>query len=196
MRRYFVLMLVLTHLYGEMNMATAAENRVFSKLDEVEMSELERELVYLYGATNPEEVAPLYVNSLKELEALGISASQDKLKAAMVPHLQKAYEVVRNQTGLEFDTLKAAEIECSLILAQTNQESFEKIRDIMISLYETVFRSQSEDIVKAAMLRTFLYQYKVKLVNSNVPLTQRDRKVLISMARESEELLNGLTAGN
>lgn len=49
--------------------------------------------------------------------------------------------------------------------------------------YETVF------------LRTFLYQYKVRLINSGIPLTHGDKLVLMSMTRESEVLLNSL-AGN
>lgn len=153
--------------------------------------QFEKEIAYFYGAKNPEIIAQYYIKAINSLEKLGIQANETTLKKEMIDPLIKAYEEVQIQTARKFDPNKAAEYEFQLILAQTKGDTFETIYQIMTNLYHEVFSSHTEAIQKAAMLRTFLYKYKISLKKNNT-LSIEDQNLLRAMAKESEQTLNNI----
>ena len=184
-----VLILLSTHLI----MAHSNNNVVFSKPESENIESLEKQLAYIYGVQEPEKIFTHYIRAIQyldsnEYEALENSARDDH----MLLHLRAAYEEVKQQSDLSFQTDKVAELELSLILAQAQRKSSETIQQIMIALYQTVFDSQSDTILKAAMLRTFLYQYKIALLNCHTQLTQEDQQFLLNISHESKRLLDSL----
>ena len=79
-----------------------------------------------------------------------------------------------------------------MILAQSKRASFEDIYNIMVALYKEMFQSDANGVQKAALLRTFLYQYKIRLLSFDEHLSDADIQLLIDIAKRSEEELNGL----
>lgn len=153
--------------------------------------QFEKEIAYFYGAKNPEIIAQYYIQALKGLEKLGIQANETTLKKEMLDPLLKAYEEVKVQTERNFDPKKAAKYEFQLILAQAKGDTFETIYQIMTNLYNEVFGSHPQAIQKAAMLRTFLYIYKISLQKNNT-LSIEDQNLLRAMAKSSEQILNNI----
>jgi hypothetical protein len=166
------------------------EQRAFTQADSQDKLSFEKELVYLYGASDTTPIANHYIKAIVDLEKLGIDAGDGVLSQAMIPSLKAAYEEVRHQTGLTFDPDKAAYHEYKLIHAQANQDPFEVIHQIMMDLYGEVFHSTHEDLDKAASLRTFLYIYKIRLMEMNGGFTEDDKNVLLTLAKSSEKLLS------
>jgi hypothetical protein len=154
-----------------------------------EMTKFETEIAYFFGTPNPDAVAHHY---LKAIALMNNKSGSERSKEAILAHLTDAYREVAKQTSLSFDSRKAAEHEYDLIVAQAEQKSFEDICSIMVNLYKTVFGQSMPQIEKAAMLRTFLYQYKTRLLSSGVPLSINDKALMVSMARASEYELNQL----
>ena len=164
----------------------------FSMMQTDEMEKFERSIAYFFGANNIGPIADAYIGALQILEELGTGASQQERTEKMLPFLEKAYREIKTQTALEFDSRQAAIFELELILAQSENSGFERITQIMVDLYELIFKSKSFDIHKAAMLRTFLYQYKVRVIKSENRVSESDKMVMLTLAKASEELLNGL----
>lgn len=153
-----------------------------------DMMKFETEIAYFFGAANPSAVANHYI------KAITLMNNEPDLhqKAAMLYHLTDAYEEVAKQTQLVFNTQKAAEYEYDLILAHAKKKSFEDIFVIMVNLYNTIFGLDNPQIQKAAMLRTFLYQYKTRIISLGAPLSLEDQTLMIAISRASEKELNQL----
>ena len=164
----------------------------FTKVNSDKILKLESEIAYFYGAEERELVAQHYMQAIKTLEKEGISSDEKALREKMLPDLEKAYGEVKKQTSLRFDPQKAAVHEYDLILAQSKRASFEDIYAFMLDLYREMFQSEGNGIQKAALLRTFLYQYKIRLLSLDDYLSDADIQLLIHIAKRSEEELNGL----
>lgn len=91
-----------------------------------------------------------------------------------MPYLEKAYQLVALQRNWHFDTQLAAQIELKIILGNINGAPFEDIINHMVQLYALVFQSDFPQILKAAMLRTFLYQYKAEVLRKEKIISQKD----------------------
>jgi len=163
---------------------------VFSKLTDFDLSTLEQELAYFFCVPDIKKVSEHYIKALDILEESSSLGLEKSVKDAMISHLNKAYDSVASQTKLEFDTRRAAELEAELIIAQSKKENFEILQDILVRIYTIVFGCKREEVVKACMLRTFLYKYKVYLLNCGKPLNVDDRNFLTLVAKESEKILN------
>jgi hypothetical protein len=157
-----------------------------------EMLQFEKDIAYFYGASDPQRIASHYLEALKQLELLGINTSDEILEKKVLPALIQAYTEVSKQIHLEFDINKVAMLELSLILSQARNESFEKIKKIMQDLYKEIFKSDLFRIQKAAMLRTFLYQYKVSILQNENTLSENDKNLMLLIAKMSEEELQNI----
>jgi len=109
----------------------------------------------------------------------------------MLPHLEAAYREISRQRNLQFDPHEAAMLELQMILGNASGASFETVQEIQTRLYTLVFQSDDPSIKKAALLRTFLYQYKVHVLKREGKIREADRQLLIAMAKASVEYLNG-----
>lgn len=144
----------------------------------------EKQIAYFFGVSHEEPVAKAYLQALKKLEEVGPNGSKE-----LLPYLERAYEEIARQKNLNFDTTKAADIELQIILGNALSASFETIQDLMIQLYTLVFDSHSPHIKKAAMLRTFLYQYKAEVMKEGeIPL--KDQELMLEIAKASERYLD------
>jgi hypothetical protein len=164
----------------------------FTRTNSDRILKLEEQIAYFYGAKKRELVAQYYIKAIKTLEKEGFSSDEKVLRDKMLPDLEKAYLEVKRQTTLRFDAKKAASHEFDLILAQSKGTSFEDIYEIMVDLYREMFQSDENGIKKAALLRTFLYQYKIRLLSLDHHLSDADSQLLIDIAKRSEEELNVL----
>jgi hypothetical protein len=153
---------------------------------------LEEDIVYLFGAPEPKLVAGHYMQAIKSMEEISAAGHENTLRQKMLPFLENAYGEVKRQTNLKFDVAKAASFEFDLIRAQSTKASFEDIYDIMVNLYREMFQSQDSAIQKAALLRTFLYQYKIRLLSLDQHIPDADIHLLKAIAKRSEEELNSL----
>lgn len=144
----------------------------------------EKQIAYFFGVSHQEPVAKAYLQALKKLEEVGPNGSKE-----LLPYLETAYKEIAQQRNLNFDTTKAANIELQIILGNALGASFDTIQDLMIQLYTVVFQSHSPAIKKAAMLRTFLYQYKAEVIKAGeIPL--KDKELMIDIAKASERYLD------
>lgn len=148
----------------------------FSMVEEKSMEAFEKEIAYFYGVSNPKPAVEAYVEALKKLETIGSNNSIDLLEQEILPYLEDAYNYFAQQRNWNFDIPHAAQIELQIILGNANGSSFETIQDLMTQLYTVVFQSHSPNIRKAAMLRTFLYQYKVAVLKREQRISQRRSK--------------------
>ncbi len=110
----------------------------------------------------------------------------------MLEPLKEAYKEIQAQTQLRFDIEKEVLYELQLILAQAKQAPFETINQLMVDLYREVFNSDEVGIYKGAMLRTFLYKYKLSLMKNGNAFSDEDMVLLLSIAKASEKELNNL----
>jgi hypothetical protein len=157
-----------------------------------DMLQFEKEIAYFYGASDPNRIADHYLEALKQFEILGITEKEEVLEEKMLPPLVQAYAEIAKQIHLEFDINEAAKLELSLILSQARKEPFEKINIIMQDLYKGIFKSDSFSIYKAAMLRTFLYQYKISVLQKEDHFTENDKNLMLLLAKMSEEELQNI----
>ncbi len=167
---------------------------LFTDLNSQKILQLEVDLAYFFGAKNPDPIARHYMQAIKQLEYIGLQGGRDKLHTAMVKPLRSAYQEIQNQTKLEFNVNKVCEYEFELILAQSQKAPFEEIYRIMTHLYGEVFNSSRPNISEAALLRTFLYKYKISILNAPGPLSEADIKLMIDIAKLSEKKLNGIAS--
>jgi hypothetical protein len=164
----------------------------FTNLNSEKILKFEKEIAYFYGAKDPELIAQHYMQAIKALETKGAAANIKILREKMLPSLENAYQEVKKQTSLHFDVELAAALEFGLILAQSKRASSKDINGIMLALYKEMFQSDAIGIQKAALLRTFLYQYKIKLLSFDELLSDADIELLRALARRSEEELNSI----
>lgn len=144
----------------------------------------EKQIAYFFGVSQIEPVAQAYLQALKKLEEVGPNGSKE-----LLPYLEMAYKEIAHQRNLNFDTTKAADLELQIILGNALGASFETIQDLMIRLYTLVFHSHSPAIKKAAMLRTFLYQYKAEVMKEG-EIPSEDKKLMVDLAKASERYLD------
>lgn len=178
--------------YACINRGTKAENCLRFEVKEsssmvTTQEDFESLIAYFYGVKDEKLLVEPYLKALNKLEALDTNDSE-QLKREMLPYLEEAYRSIAQQRNWDFDIEAAAFLEFQIILGNADGTSFDIVEELMVQLYSTVFRSDSPLIKKAAMLRTFLYQYKAK---QNV-LTQAEKKMLLEMAQISKECLNSI----
>jgi hypothetical protein len=164
----------------------------FTKVNSDKVLKFESNIAYFYGVEDRKLVAQHYIQAIKILETEGATSDKKVLRDKMLPDLEKAYEEVKKQTSLRFDPQKAAAHEFDLILAQSQRALFEDIYEIVVKLYKEMFQSENNGVQKAALLRTFLYQYKISLLSLHDHLSDADIQLLMNIAKRSEEELNRL----
>lgn len=147
----------------------------------------EEELAYFFGVADSQPVKEMYLSALEKL-SLGNNNSISKQEA--LEFLQKAYQSVADQNEWNFDISKAAELELQIILGHQKGIAVQDIEQLMRQLYTVVFQMDSPQIVKAAKLRTFLYQYKL-----TQELSPEDKTLLLEISNHSKFLLNSLKRG-
>lgn len=154
-----------------------------------EMMQFEKAIAYFYGVPNSRHIAQHYLEALRILNTLDVNSTDDTIEPYLLPHLEQAYNEVLKQTGLQFNVPKVAKFEFTLIVSQARKAPFETIHATMLELYREVFQSDAFSIHKAAMLRTFLFLYKSKVLQQEHSLTENDKKLMLSLAKVSEEEL-------
>ncbi len=165
----------------------------FTKIDSEEFIKFEENIAFFYFAKNTELIKKHYIQAITEFESSqNKKLNIDEIQKLVLPHLENAYLHVQKETDLNFDLKLVAKIEFDLISAQSNQDSFEQIQKIMTNLYSTIFKKDNIHIYKAATLRTFLYQYKIKMINKNNVISQGDMELLEKIAKHSEQELASL----
>lgn len=159
--------------------------------DKDNLEAFEAQIAYFFGVPDPQPVKEAYINALKQIEVIG-SHSTDMLQKKVSPYLEEAYQSIAKQRNWSFDIHLAAQIELEIILGNINGASFEKISDLMVQLYTLVFQSDCPKILKAAWLRTFLYQYKTEIIEKEGQISQQDYNLMLNMAKTSEEFLSSI----
>ncbi len=143
----------------------------------------EAEIAYFYGVPDKKPLVEAYLAALEELRYLDGEDTKNALSL-----LEKAYQSVAQQRNWEFDTKKAAELELQIILGNMRNASFDTVMNLMKELYTTVFQSNTFLIEKAAMMRTFLYQYKALAFKTTFCI--QEEKFLLELAKISKEFLD------
>ncbi len=161
------------------------DNMKFTDARSEKMLQLEADIAYFYNALNRSPIAELYMEAIKTFDR-ALSQGRENLESKTVPILEAAYTQVQEQTVLVFDIKVVALIEFKLIKAQAEKQSFEVIYALMVELYEAVFQMSAAAIHKAALLRTFLYQYKIRVLQWEGLLSDADMHVLRVVAKASE----------
>lgn len=149
----------------------------------------EEEFAYFFGVKNEQPVAEAYFAALQKLNTIELDSTA-VLEKEVLPYLEKAYKSVAAQRNWTFDTHLAAKLELQIILGNLRGSDFEDVQNLMVQLYELVFQLDSPLIAKAAMLRTFLYQYKTSILKTGQQLSLDDLKILLEISKASKEILN------
>lgn len=160
-------------------------------IEKNEMEIFEKKIAYFFSVDNEAPVIEAYMNALEKLKMIE-SNPIEFIEKEMIPHLEKAYQSIKQQRNWNFEPHIAAKIEFQIILGNINGSTFEAVQDLMIQLYSTIFQSDSHFIQKAATLRTFLYQYKASLLKIKPSLTEEDQRVMLEIAKTSKEFLNSI----
>lgn len=182
MRKLIFLLLIMTEFISLTNGQQNDEPIIFTDVKSEKMLKFEEDIAYFYGANKPELIAVHYIKSLQELE----NGNEEQV----LKHLYDAYAEVQCQTLWKFNLETAAKYELSLILAQGRRAPFEEICDIMMKLYKEIFNSNSFSVRKAAMLRTFLYQYKISALDEDNIISDSDIELMLMLAEASEKILS------
>lgn len=180
---------LITDLPQSLKEDSLIKNNNSSEENEIEI--FEKKIAYFFGVDNEAPIIEAYMNALEKLKMMG-SDPIELLEKEMIPHLEKAYQSIKQQRNWSFDPYLAAKIEFQIILGNFTGSSFEVVQDLMIQLYSTIFQSNSHFIQKAAMLRTFLYQYKASLLKIKPRLIEEDQRVMLEIAKTSKEFLNSI----
>lgn len=153
-----------------------------------DQEQFEREIAYVYGVPYPDRVLEKFIT------ALGCHSAQDDtaLKNKVISLLASAYEEVRLQNKMDFDTFLAATYEYDLIDLQARQAPTQDIVDTMVKIYRTVFGRDHSDIETASRLRTFLYQHKIYLQSLDSTLSEGDKDFLRVIDQKSKAVLKRL----
>ncbi|WP_131783850.1 hypothetical protein [Legionella gresilensis] len=157
-----------------------------------EMLNFEKNIAYFFGVENPNKVAHHYIQAVKEIERLGTGADDHTLGIYLMPHLRSAYQEIKEQKQLQFNIEKAAELEFKLFLGDIRNSTFEDNYQVLVQLYETVFQTKSDKILKSAMLRAFLFKYKFTIFETTKQLTPSDQDILLKLAKASESEMMSL----
>lgn len=129
--------------------------------------------------------------ALEKLEACKANPSPDDLEDVLTD-LEMAYRSITEQRNWLFDPRRAAQIELEVILGNRKGASFETVAERMVELYELIFESDSPSVLKAAMLRTFLYQYRNRILQVQKKLSQQDQDLLLAIDSASKSFLESL----
>ena len=165
----------------------------FIKINSDEFIQFEKEIAFFYFAKNTRNIARHYIQAITKFEkAKNEQVDINELQRVTTPDLSQAYLAVQQETLLTFDLNKAAILEFNLIYSQSIQDDFDYIKQIMIDLYKTIFRTDNSHITKAAMLRTSLYQYKTIVISEKQGLSKNDIIILKNIAKSSEQELANL----
>lgn len=162
----------------------------FTSLESQSLQDLEREIAYFYDVANPAPIVENYMCAITCFE----KDHKGVLKEDVIACLEEAYKEVKKQSALSFDPHTAACYEYNLIKSQALKAPTEKIEQIMVQIYQTVFQSKNPIIETIARLRTFLYQYKVNLVSKNAKILPEDEIVLRSVDQRSKALLKQISS--
>jgi hypothetical protein len=154
-----------------------------------ELQDFEARIAYFYGVNDAQPVILAYLNALEQLSEADSKAA---IEQNMMPYLIDAYRSISSQNRWDFDILAAAQAEFQVIWANRVGASFEQVQGLMEKLYAVVFQSNSPLIVKAAMLRTFLYKYKADVIKNNGTLSEEDQSLLLDLAEASGNYLNAI----
>lgn len=152
-----------------------------------DMLNFEKSIAYFFGVKNTDKVAIHYIHAVKEIEKLGKETNDNILRMHLMPHLRLAYQEIKDQKQLQFNVEKAAELEFELFVGGKRNSSFEDDYQILVRIYETVFQTKSDRILRAAMLRAFLFQYKITIFEATEQLTPSDQDTLLMLAKISED---------
>lgn len=152
----------------------------------------EAEIAYFFGVSDKTPVVQAYISALKKIEELGFDGPLSLLEKEVVPYLEIAYKSIALQRGWDFDAHLAAKMELQIILGNERESPFENVKNLMIDLYSLVFQSDSISLYKAAMLRTFLYQYKANIQKQEMKIPLKDQRIMLEIAKESVDLLNSI----
>lgn len=156
----------------------------------LEMLQFEKDIAYFFGVKDQELVAKHYVRAVELYELLKAELSEQKMQEQLLPHFILAYQEVAKQTGRDFDIKKAAHLEWELAMVFDRGLSFEASCQILVEIYQTVYQESSPQIDKAAMIRTFLYQYKNDIFKKTGHLSIKDRKTILHLASLSTSELD------
>lgn len=161
----------------------------FTNPNNKETIQFEKDIAYFFEAKHTKEIKAAYIKGITQYEH-SKRLNVDQIKMLVIPDLIQAYKIIQKETSLKFNPEKAANLEFNLIHAQATHASFEKITSIMTALYEEVFNTQNEHVRNAALLRTFLYQYKIQQLINHQKLDQDDMDLLRMIAKQSERELH------
>lgn len=159
----------------------------FTAFNDPKIVAFEKELAFYYDVEDPEPLRSNYIAAIRLLEQYGIDYPE--LKTYMIIHLEFAYLSLANQRGWDFDVKKAAALEYDIIIGSTLGLD---ISEKQIELYQMIYHSNDFAIEKAVMLRSFIYHYKVKVLQEERTLSQEEMELLLNLARLSENYLRSL----
>ena len=154
-----------------------------------QMLEFEKEIAYFFGVQETQLVAQHYIQAVQLYEKLCTKCTDQEIQQQLLPHLIGAYTEIAKQLKRQFDIEKAANLEFDLFMVFNRCTSFEASCEILVNIYQTVFHTISPQIYKAAMLRTFLYQYKNEVFKQTGHLSDADREIMLSLAEASKSEL-------
>ena len=161
----------------------------FTILDDPKIEAFEKDLAFYFNVSHPEPVITNYISALSMLENHGIN--HPSLKSFMVPFLVSAYTSIAFQRNWQFDISKAAELEYEIIVGNAKGENISRKQ---IELYQLIYHSTDFAIEKAVIIRSFIYQYKIKVLKEERVLSIEEMDMLLRLARLSESFLNSLEA--
>lgn len=150
----------------------------------------EQKIAYFFGVSDEGPVSEGYINGLKLLESVGFDNLPPHIERRVLGFFEDSYRSIAQQRKWNFDIEGAAKQELEIILGVHNGMPIEEIQERSIKLYESVFRSKSDEVHKAVMLRTFLFRYKTELQKNNLIISPADRALMLSLAATSEHYLN------
>ncbi len=152
--------------------------------------DFEKQLAYFFGVSDEGPVSEAYIAALHQLEGVDCRNLSPQIERNVLRLFEVAYGSIAEQQKWHFDIEGAARLELQIILYQEQGMSFEAVEKLSIELYNVVFQSDSPQIRKAVMLRTFLYHYKYQLQKSDIKISPADKLVMTHLAATSEEYLN------
>lgn len=164
----------------------------FSMIEQERQEAFETEIAYFFGVADTRPVVQAYIGALRRLETLGHNCSSAVYEQEIIPFLEMAYRSIAEQRNWYFNTHAAAQIELQIILSNLTGTSFDTVKNLMVQLYTLVFQCYCPQIEKAAMLRTFLYQYKTEVLKKERRLSWQDQKLIVEIANLSKNYLNSI----
>jgi hypothetical protein len=152
--------------------------------------DFEKQLAYFFGVSDETPVSAAYIAALHQLESVDYGNVAPQIERKVLDLFEVAYRSIAQQQKWHFDIEEAARLEFEIIVGMERGLAVEEIQALSIDLYKVVFQSDSPEIRKAVMLRTFLYQYKTQIQKSGMKISLADERVMLNLAATSEEYLN------